>query len=139
MKTIDTSKSGNPGLYSPQDKIESVYEALLLGLRDYMRKCNFRKAVVGLSGGIDSAVTCCLAKEAVGCENVLGVSMPSPYSSAESLEYARKLSVNLGIEFKVFPISEIYRSYVKTLRESLAMGKEIDVAIQIYTLMYLYT
>jgi len=83
MQEIDTNLSGRPGLYNPQDKVESIYEALVLGTRDYMKKCGFFKAVVGLSGGIDSALTCCLAKEAVGKENVLAISMPSPYSSKE--------------------------------------------------------
>jgi NAD+ synthase (glutamine-hydrolysing) len=124
--TTDTRLAGSPGLYVPQDKIESIHEALVLGVRDYMRKCGFSKAVVGLSGGIDSAVTCCLAKEAVGSENVLGISMPSPYSSKGSIEDSRRLAANIGIRFQVVPISTIYQSYLDTLKDLFA-GKEPDI------------
>jgi NAD+ synthase (glutamine-hydrolysing) len=127
IQTVDTSLPGRPGIYRPQDKIESVYQALILGIKDYMRKCGFSKVVVGLSGGIDSAVTCCLAKEAVGGENVLSISMPSPYSSKGSIEDSKKLAAHIGIQFKVIPISEIYSTYLKTLQEHFA-GREMDVA-----------
>ncbi|MDH5405925.1 MAG: NAD+ synthase [Candidatus Aminicenantes bacterium] len=130
VKTVDMSALGKPGLYVPQDKIESIYEALILGIGDYMRKCGFSKAVIGLSGGIDSAVTCCLAKEAIGSENVLGVSMPSPYSSKESTEYARRLAENLGIQFKVITISPTYYSYIQSLREHLQVGEDVDITLQ---------
>ena len=127
VQTIDTSLPGNPGMYHPQNKIESVYQALVLGIKDYMRKCGFSKAVVGLSGGIDSAVTCCLAKEAVGAENVLSISMPSPYSSEGSIEDSRKLAAQIGIEFTVIPISDIYSVYLKTLKGHFA-EREPDIA-----------
>jgi NAD+ synthase (glutamine-hydrolysing) len=127
VQTIDTKTSGTSGLYAPQDKIESIYEALVLGVKDYMRKCHFPRAVVGLSGGIDSAVTCCLAKEAVGPENVLAISMPSPYSSKGSVEDSRRLAANLGIQFKVISIPPIYLAYLETLKEHFA-GREADVA-----------
>lgn len=130
IKTIDTNASGTPGLYTPQDKIESVYEALVLGIRDYIKKCGFAKAVIGLSGGIDSAITCCLAKEAIGSENVLGVSMPSPYSSKESTESAQKLARNLNIRYKTIPISRIYGSYLQSLMEPLKMGAEVDITLE---------
>ncbi len=78
---------------------EQLFAALSLGLRDYCRKCNFRSAVVGLSGGIDSAVTAVIAADALGAENVTGVSMPSPYSSRGSIDDARALARNLGIKF----------------------------------------
>lgn len=126
VETIDTSLSGISEVYVPQDKIETIYEALILGIRDYMRKCGFSKAVIGLSGGIDSSVTCCLAKDAIGSKNILGVSMPSPYSSKGSVEDSRKLAENIGVEFKVIPISTIYSSYIDSLSEYFK-GKETDV------------
>jgi len=126
LQTVDTGTTGTPGLYTPQDKIESIYEALVLGIRDYLKKTGFSKAVIGLSGGIDSALTCCLAAEALGRENVLGISMPSPFSSPGSIEDSRKLAENLGVEFKVIPISGIYQSYLDTLAEPFA-GREADV------------
>lgn len=124
--TLDTTLAGKPGLYAAQDKIESIYGALVLGVRDYMRKCGFSKAVVGLSGGIDSAVTCCLAKDAVGSENVLGISMPSPYSSKGSIEDSRKLAANVGIQFQMVPISTIYQSYLDALKDPFA-ARALDI------------
>ena len=126
VQTIDTTLSGTPKSYVPQNPLESVYDALILGLRDYFRKCGFSKAIVGLSGGIDSALTCCLAKEAIGAENVLGVSMPSPYSSKGSVEDSRQLAKNLGIEFKVVPISDIFSSYLTALKTPFE-GRDTDV------------
>ncbi|MBZ4653701.1 MAG: synthetase [Peptococcaceae bacterium] len=125
IKTVDTGEKGIPGLYKPQGKIEAVYQALVLGVRDYMKKSGFNKAVIGLSGGIDSALVCCIAKEAVGAENVLGISMPSPYSSRGSVEDSRKLAANLGVEFRVVPITGIYQAYLDTLKEHFA-GREAD-------------
>jgi NAD+ synthase (glutamine-hydrolysing) len=115
VQTIETNLTGTPVVYTPQGKIESVYRALILGIRDYLRKCGFTKAVVGLSGGIDSALVCCLAKEAIGSQNILGISMPSPYSSKGSVEDSRELAKRIGIQFKVIPITEIYDTYLKTL------------------------
>ncbi|MFC1480440.1 NAD+ synthase [Candidatus Omnitrophota bacterium] len=129
VETVDTGSAGTSGSYVPQGKIESVHEALVLGLRDYIVKCGFSKAVVGLSGGLDSAVTCALAKEAVGGANVLGISMPSPYSLEESAEYARELADNLGVEFKIVPISRIYDSYIQTLGKDLGIEKEEEVGV----------
>ncbi len=126
VRTIDTAASGTPGLFVPPDRIESVYEALVLGLRDYMRKCGFAKAVVGLSGGIDSAVTCCLAAAAAGPENVLAVTMPSPYSSRGSIEDSLNLAARLGVTCLTIPITSIYRTYLETLKEPFA-GREADV------------
>jgi NAD+ synthase (glutamine-hydrolysing) len=130
VETVDTNLPGKPSLYTPLEKIESLYEALILGIRDYMRKCGFSKAVIGLSGGIDSAVTCCLAKEAVGKDNILGISMPSPYSSRKSAEYAIKLAVNLDIQFKVTSINSIYYSYIRSLEENLQIGEDVDVTLE---------
>jgi NAD+ synthase (glutamine-hydrolysing) len=92
-----------------------------------MHKCGFSKAVIGLSGGIDSAVTCCLAVEALGRENVLGISMPSPFSSRGSVEDSRKLASNLGVAYRVIPISGIHQAYLDTLREPFA-GREPNEA-----------
>jgi NAD+ synthetase len=92
-----------------------VFEALVCGTRDYLKKCGFNKAVVGLSGGIDSALTAAIAAEALGPENVLGVALPSPYTSAESIEDARQVAENLGTAFEILPISDIFSSYLATL------------------------
>lgn len=97
------------------EDIGDVYRALCLGIRDYFRKTGFQKAVVGLSGGIDSSVVAALAAASLGAENVLGVSMPSFYSSPESLRDAGELAKNLGIAWRVIPIGDIFTSYLKTL------------------------
>ncbi len=94
---------------------EAAYGALVLGLRDYTRKCGFSDVVLGLSGGIDSALTACLAVAALGREHVLGVAMPTRYSSAGSLDDARDLAERLGIECRVVPIDDIYQAYLDAL------------------------
>ncbi len=99
------------------DPIESVYKALVLGLRDYARKCGFKSAIIGLSGGIDSAVVACLSVAALGKENVVGVSLPSQFSSKGSVEDARKLAQNLGITFKIIPIQPVFETYMETFKE----------------------
>jgi len=101
------------------DEFEAAYHALVLGTRDYMRKCGFRKVVIGLSGGIDSALVAALATAAVGKENVLGVSMPGPYSSEGSVRDAKQLAVNLGIELITIPITETLESYRRALAGTL--------------------
>ena len=93
----------------------TAYAALVLGTRDYVRKCGFQKVVVGLSGGIDSALTAAIAVDALGPENVIGVSMPSQYSSDGSISDARQLATNLGICFEVVAIREIFESYRSSL------------------------
>jgi len=90
---------------------EQLFAALSLGLHDYCRKCNFRSAVVGLSGGVDSAVTAVIAVNALGAENVTGVSMPSPYSSRGSIDDARALARNLGIQFLEIPITDAFKVF----------------------------
>jgi NAD+ synthase (glutamine-hydrolysing) len=129
VATVDLRLPGTPGLYRPQEEIASVSEALTLGVRDYLGKCGFSKAVLGLSGGVDSAVTCVLASRALGRENVLGVLMPSPYSSRESMEDALKLAANLGIPSQVIPITPIYQAYLKSLKDPLRLG-EVDVTLE---------
>jgi NAD+ synthase (glutamine-hydrolysing) len=114
VTTVNVETKGDQVSLETQDETESVYDALVLGIQDYLHKCGFSRAVIGLSGGIDSAVTCCLAVEALGPKNVLGISMPSPYSSTGSIEDSRVLAGNLGISFEVIPISDIYQSYLQT-------------------------
>lgn len=99
---------------SIREDIESIYKALILGIRDYFSKLGFKRAVVGLSGGIDSSVVACLATFALGKENVLGVSMPSRYSSEGSIKDAEILARNLGIEFRIIPIEKIFKAYLET-------------------------
>jgi NAD+ synthase (glutamine-hydrolysing) len=102
----------------------SAYSALVLGTRDYMHKCGFQKAIIGLSGGIDSALTAVIASDAVGPENVIGVGMPGPYSSKGSIDDARALAVNLGIRFELLSINPAYEAYRQTLNSVFAGSKE---------------
>jgi NAD+ synthase/NAD+ synthase (glutamine-hydrolysing) len=102
----------------------AAYAALVLGTRDYVRKCGFRQVIVGLSGGIDSALTAAIAADALGAENVIGVGMPGPYSSPGSIEDARSLAQNLGIRFELLPINDIFESYKKALSKVFAGRKE---------------
>jgi NAD+ synthetase len=103
----------------PASDVEAVYQALLLGLRDYVSKCGFAKVIVGLSGGIDSSLVATLACDALGPENVLGVSMPGPYSSPASFRDAETLARNLGIDFRAIPITPIFEKYLTTLGPAL--------------------
>ncbi|MCX7823402.1 MAG: NAD+ synthase [Syntrophobacterales bacterium] len=98
-------------------RIDQLIDALVLGIRDYVRKCGFPGVVIGLSGGIDSAVTASLAVIALGAERVWGIAMPGPYSSPESLEDAEQLSMRLGIRFSVVPIVEMYKATCDGLSE----------------------
>ena len=93
-----------------------LHDALVLGLRDYTRKCGFKSVVLGLSGGIDSAVTACLAVAALGPENVMGVSMPSQFSSQGSIDDARDLAHNLGIRWETIAIQEVFERFKATLQ-----------------------
>ncbi|MBM4300006.1 MAG: NAD+ synthase [Deltaproteobacteria bacterium] len=127
--TVDLAQPGAPGLYLPQEKIVTVHEALILGLRDYLRKCGFKQAVVGLSGGVDSAVTCCLAAAALGRENVMGVLMPSLYTSRDSIEDSLILARNLGVATRLIPITPIYQSYLEALQGPLNLG-EIELTLE---------
>jgi NAD+ synthase (glutamine-hydrolysing) len=115
IHTLDLGISA-PGLaFSPLDPVVSMFDALTFGLRDYMQKCGFHKAVLGLSGGIDSALVACLAAAALGPENVLGVAMPSMHSSAGSIEDAEILARRLGIRFETIQITDVYRTFRKAL------------------------
>jgi NAD+ synthase (glutamine-hydrolysing) len=126
IAALDTAAAQPLGPYTPQREIASVHDALVLGLKDYMRKTGFSLAVIGLSGGIDSAVTCALAVAALGRGNVLGVSMPSQYSSQGSLDDARRLARNLGIQYKVIAIAGVHRAYLEVLEPHFE-GRAPDV------------
>jgi NAD+ synthase (glutamine-hydrolysing) len=102
----------------------SAFAALVLGTRDYVRKCGFGQVIVGLSGGIDSALTAAIAADALGPEHVIGVAMPGPYSSQGSIDDARTLAENLGIRFELLGIGDIFESYRKTLAQVFAGCKE---------------
>ncbi|MHA2423630.1 MAG: NAD+ synthase [Candidatus Thorarchaeota archaeon] len=110
---IDTGE-GTPILKPEHDEDEEMYNALVLGIKDYFGKTGFKKAVLGLSGGIDSSLTACIAVDALGPQNVIGVSMPSKYSSDHSMSDAELLAENLGIKYIQVPIQEIVDSYHST-------------------------
>jgi NAD+ synthase (glutamine-hydrolysing) len=101
-----------------------AYAALVLGTGDYVRKCGFGRVIVGLSGGIDSALTAVIAADAMGPENVIGVGMPGPYSSPGSIEDAKTLAQNLGIRFELLSIQEVFQTYRKVLQPVFAGRKE---------------
>ena len=113
-------------------KNESLYSALKLGLFDYVSKNNFEKVLIGLSGGIDSALTATIAVDALGSDNVIGVALPSKYNTEESLVDAKLLAENLDIEFKVIEIEEIVNIFRNTLKESVneELGQTTDENIQ---------
>ena len=104
----------------PDDETKAAYQALVLGTRDYVRKCGFKQAIVALSGGIDSALVLAIAAEALGAENVLGVGMPSPYSSQGSIDDSRRLAANLGIRFETIGISGLFAEFNKALEPLFA-------------------
>jgi NAD+ synthase/NAD+ synthase (glutamine-hydrolysing) len=109
------------------DETEAVYEALVLGTRDYIRKCGFAKVLIGLSGGIDSSLTAVVAVDAVGRENVRGVAMPGPYSSDHSVRDAKDMAERLGIPFDIVSITPAYDEMVRTLAPVFE-GRKPDVA-----------
>lgn len=112
-----------PSTYN--DRTRMIFEAACCGLRDFFRKNGYRKACIGLSGGIDSAVVAAIAAQALGAQHVRALMMPSPFSSDDSVEDARRVAENLGIEYNVIPITEIYRSVVDTLKPVIG-GTEFD-------------
>ncbi|ADV83330.1 NAD+ synthase [Terriglobus saanensis] len=115
---FDTSSAERVDSTAEADDTAQLWDALVLGTRDYVRKCGFKKAIVGLSGGIDSAVVAAIAVDALGAENVKGIGMPSEYSSSGSVEDARALAENLGIAFDLFAIRSIYDSFTLALAPS---------------------
>ncbi|MBE8987896.1 NAD+ synthase [Nostoc sp. LEGE 12450] len=110
-----------------QSEDEEIWQALVLGVRDYARKCRFSKVVLGLSGGIDSAIVAAIATAALGKENVLGVLMPSPYSSEHSISDALALAENLGIKTNLLPIGDLMQGFDQTLGDLFA-GTEFGLA-----------
>src|SRR5262250_588299 len=104
--------------------VEEVFEALVLGTRDYVRKNGFKRVVIGLSGGIDSSLVAAVAAEALGRENVTGVTMPSPFSSRGTRDDARRLAKSLGIEFMRVPITPVFKGFLKSLAEPFKGLKE---------------
>ena len=116
IATFDTKDLGGIIVQRELDTVACVYKALCLGVRDYLRKCGFKKALVGLSGGVDSAVTCALAAAAIGPDNVTGITMPSRYSSRGSIDDSEKLARALGIHFKRIPIEGVFSAYLDAMR-----------------------
>jgi NAD+ synthase (glutamine-hydrolysing) len=108
------------------DDTEAAYRALVIGTRDYVRKCGFKKAIVALSGGIDSALVAAIATDALGPENVMGIGMPSPYSSQGSIDDSRHLAANLGISFELISISELFQAFTHSLQPLFA-GRAEDL------------
>ncbi len=111
---------------APLPRLAEIYQALVLGTRDYAHKNGFRKAVIGLSGGVDSSLVACIAADALGPENVTGVAMPSRYSAEMSQTDAARLADNLGMRFMVIPIERAFQAYLEMLSEPFA-GQEPDV------------
>ncbi|MFQ5891809.1 MAG: NAD+ synthase [Candidatus Methanofastidiosia archaeon] len=109
--------------FEKKDSREEILQALVLGIKDYVRKNEFEKIVIGLSGGIDSSLTAVLATKALGPKNVLGILMPSEITPKQSIEDAKKLALNLQIKYKVIPISKIFDSYLETLHEEFRKTK----------------
>lgn len=112
---VDTHNPGEPELQTETDRIEKIHDALVLGIRDYFRKMGFKQATLGLSGGIDSAVTAVLAVRALGPENVRVLLLPSKYSSDHSVEDARQLAENLGIRYDIVKIQPVVDEFEKEL------------------------
>jgi NAD+ synthase (glutamine-hydrolysing) len=115
-RVVDTDSTSTIEFHEDK-KPQQIFAAVSLGLRDYCHKCGFRSVVVGLSGGVDSAVTAVIAADALGAENVTGVSMPSPYSSRGSIEDARSLARNLGIMLLEIPITEAFQVFKAQFKE----------------------
>ena len=124
---FDTA-TGTGDIRAPmEDELEAAYRALVIGTRDYVRKCGFRKVVIGLSGGIDSALVAAIAADALGPANVTGVAMPGPYSAASSLHDAQRLAQNLGIQLIALPILGHIRKLSPDPREHFRrLGRRCD-------------
>tara|TARA_Y100001960_G_scaffold331668_1_gene429421 strand:+ start:336 stop:2081 length:1746 start_codon:yes stop_codon:yes gene_type:complete len=112
----------------PYDELSEIYNALKLGTRDYVRKCGFEKALIALSGGIDSSLVAAIAVDALGKDNVMGVAMPSRYSSKGSVDDATKLSKNLQIELLNIPIETMFSEFLKSLSLHFDPSKDVSMA-----------
>lgn len=123
---LEDVEKGGQNITQNKDKIQEIHDAIVLGVKDYFGKLGFKQAILGLSGGIDSAVTCALAVRALGKENVRGVLMPSKFSSDHSVNDARDLAENLGIRYDIISIKDPYESFI-TLLDPLFEGKPFNV------------
>jgi len=128
VRVVDTTAKAT-GDFVAENPVASIHDALVLGLRDYVRKCGFERVAIGLSGGIDSAVVCALAAEALGAKNVTGITMPSEYSSAGSVNDSVALAANLGVRIETVAIGDIHDAYLETLGSLFPTG-EVDVTIE---------
>jgi NAD+ synthase (glutamine-hydrolysing) len=113
---LDEVMAGQKQVEQPREKIDLMHDALLMGIRDYFGKLGLKKAILGLSGGIDSAVTVVLAARALGADNVRVLLMPSQYSSDHSVNDARQLAQNLGVQYDLLPVEPMYQAYMETLK-----------------------
>ena len=118
LPVIDLDSKTNAINDYPENKEELIFKALSLGLSDYLKKCEFKKVLIGISGGIDSAIVAAIARHSLGAKNVLGVLMPSPYTSAQSMIDAQRLAKNLGIETVTLEIASLMKNYNKTLDDA---------------------
>ncbi|MCA9473555.1 MAG: NAD+ synthase [Nitrospirales bacterium] len=121
VSTVSRTRSKKPLAYESAEELntlEEIYRALVLGVGDYVRKNRFTKVLIGVSGGIDSALTAVIARDALGAENVIGVMMPSPYTSRASKEDARALAKELAIQLHTMPIGQLFRAYLRALKKT---------------------
>jgi NAD+ synthase (glutamine-hydrolysing) len=120
LVVFDTQEGETVVADANKDQVAELWDALVLGTRDYVRKCGFSKVLVGLSGGIDSALVAAIAVEALGAANVVGIGMPTEYSSLGSIEDARKLAKNLGVRFELLPIHDVFAQFQQVLQPLFA-------------------
>jgi NAD+ synthase (glutamine-hydrolysing) len=120
LVVFDTADGAAVAASAKVDEVAAMWDALVLGTRDYVRKCGFSKVLVGLSGGIDSALVAAIAVHALGAENVIGVGMPTEYSSLGSIGDSRKLAKNLGVRFELLPIHDVFAQFQKVLQPLFA-------------------